>query len=68
MKITMLAVATLALMCISCTRDYVCVCEAPAEDTTLTLTTEYTGLRKSEAEIEEENCEENSICFWDELR
>lgn len=61
----------LALMMVAtyaCTRDYVCVCEAPAQDTSIVKTTDYPKLRKSEAEIAMEECEENTICRWEDAK
>ena len=58
----------LALITLSCSKDYVCVCEAEVEDTVLVLSTEYRGLRKGEAEIEMTNCEDSTYCRWEELK
>lgn len=56
-----------ALLIASCSQDYVCVCEVPAEDTILTQSTEFRGLKSEEAEVERQACEIRSFCYWDEV-
>lgn len=56
----------LAAVMMSCTSDYVCVCEVETEWGPLPEATHYPNLRKGEAEIVEEECEERSICTWEE--
>jgi hypothetical protein len=55
-----------ALAATSCTTDYVCVCTYPAEDTVLTETTSYPGLKKDEAEIVRVDCLNAGDCSWRE--
>lgn len=66
MKHAMVICVLFAVAMSSCTTDYVCVCEVEAEGTTLEEATHYPGLRKSEAELVEEDCEDRSICTWKE--